>query len=231
MKTHSTPRSSRLVLSATLFLLAAGATVPVFSEVTPDGLTQVKKAKADLVYVRSGVSFAGYNKVVLLEPTVAFRKNWQADGSVAAAKRPVTEAEMAKMIDTGKKMLVDEFSRRLAKAGYTLVTAAGPDVLAIKSAILELDINAPAPDSQIGSPNKVYSDRTGEATLVVELYDSVTGQLLARAYDQTAGDYDSFRRNTERTQNTNIQDAEYVMSDWARKLVKGLERAKEAKIP
>jgi hypothetical protein len=128
-------------------------------------------------------------------------------------------------------MLTEEFSRRLTKAGYTLVTESGPDVLAIKSAILELDINAPTPASQRGSPNKAYSDRTGEATLVVELYDSVTGQLLARAYDQTAGDYDSFSRNMERTQNTNLRDAEYVMSDWARKLVKGLERAKEGTIP
>ena len=231
MKTHPTPRSSRLVLPVTLFLLAACATVPALSEVTPDGLTQVKKAKADLVYVRSGVSFAGYNKVVLLEPTVAFRKNWQAESSSKAVNRPVTDADMAKMIDTGKKMLTEEFSRRLTKAGYTLVTVAGPDVLAIKSAILELDINAPVPESERGSTNKVYADRTGEATLVVELYDSVTGQLLARAYDQTAGDYESFRRNTERTRNTNIQDAEYVMNDWSKKLVKGLERAKEGKIP
>lgn len=233
MKTHSLSRSSRRILPAALFLLAAFATTPGFSEVTEDGLTRVDKTKADLLYVRAGVSFAGYKKVVLLEPAVAFKKNWQANSNstIEPTGHPVSDEGMAKMIATGKKMLTDEFSHRLTKAGYTLVNEPGPDVLAIKSAILELDVYAPDPDSQLGLFKKVYTEYAGEATLVIELYDSVTGQILARAYDQTAGEYDSFARSTARTHQTNLRDADYVINDWGRKLVKGLERAKEGKVP
>src|SRR4051812_22404913 len=127
MKTPCLPRAS-LRLPVALFLFVACATIPQASEVTADGLTQVTKAKVDLVYVRAGVSFASYKKVVLLEPTVAFKKNWQADTSLEAAKYQVSDEDMAKMIATGKKMLTDEFTQRLTKAGYTLVNEAGADV-------------------------------------------------------------------------------------------------------
>jgi hypothetical protein len=231
MKIHSPSRFSRLILPAFLLLLTPGVAAPDAPKVTEDGLTQVAKSKADLVYVRSGVSFAGYKKLMLIEPTIAFRKNWQTDQKFQTPSNPVTDADMAKMIETGKQVLVEEFGEALTKAGYTFVAERGADVLAIKPQILELDIAVPDPDNSIGSYKKVYTDDAGEATMVIELYDSVTGQLLARAFDRTTADYNSFNRRTERTQQTNLQDAHYVTREWARMLVKGLERAKAAKTP
>jgi len=232
MKTHLLPRAAHLILPAALLLIiparAAASDAP---QVTPDGLTLVEKSKADLVYVLSGVSFAGYKKLMLVEPTIAFRKNWQTDQKFQTPSNPISDADMAKMIDMGKKVLVEEFAEALTKAGYTFVAERGPDVLAIKPQILDLDVGVPDPDNSIGSYKKVYTDDPGDATMVIELYDSVTGQLLARAFDRTTAEYNSFNRRTERTQQTNLQDAHYVTREWARMLVKGLERAKAAKTP
>jgi hypothetical protein len=219
------------LLSVVLFLFTAGVAAAAVPEVTPEGLTLVKGAKADVVYVRPGVSFAGYTKLMLIEPTIAFRKDWQKDTQWNEARGRVTDAEMAGMIATGKKILIEEFAKTLMAAGYTFVQATGPDVLAIRPAIQELDIPAPDPSNQIGSYNRVYTEQSGEATLAVELYDSVTGQLLARAYDRTTGDDPAFNRRSERTQQTNIQDAHLLMREWAKMLAKGLERAKAAKMP
>jgi len=229
MKTPPAPRSFRLIPLGALLLVTACATAA--PQVTPDGLTEVRNTRADALYVRSGVSFAGYTKVVIIEPTIAFRKDWQADKKMEQPLRPVTDADMAKMIAMGKKLLVEQFARALTKAGYTLANETGADVLAIKLAIQDLDVAAPDPNNDAGSSfNKTYS-AASEATLAIELYDSVTGQLLARAYDRRSGETRSSSSATERTQQTNITDASYAMGQWARLLVKGLEDAKAAKVP
>jgi len=230
---HPTPLSSRLFVSGVLLLLfTACATTPEAPEVTAEGLTKVAHSRADLVYVRSGVSFAGYKKVMLFEPTIAFRKHWQTDIQMETPARPVTDADMAKMIAMGKKLLIEAFNRELTKAGYTLVLEPGPDVLAVRPAIMDLDVYAPDPNKELlTSFNKTYTDGAGSATLAIELYDSVTSQLLARAYDQRSGEDNSRSWGVQRNQQTNIQDASFAMSEWARMFVKGLERAKEAKAP
>lgn len=219
------------LLSLVLFLSTAGIAAAAVPDVTPEGLTLIKGAKADVVYLRSGVSFTGYTKLMLIEPTIAFRKDWQKDTKRNEARGWVTDDEMAGMIAMGKKILVEEFAKTLMAAGYTFVQTPGPDVLMLRPAIQELDIPAPDPSNQIGSYNRVYAEQSGEATLAVELYDSVTGQLLARAYDRTSGDNPAFNRRSERTQQTNIQDAHLAMREWAKMLAKGLERAKAAKVP
>lgn len=219
------------LLSAVLFLLTVGVAAAAVPDVTPEGLTLVKGAKADVVYLRPGVSFTGYTKLMLIEPTIAFKKDWQKDTQLDNARGRVSDAEMAGMIAMGKRILIEEFARTLMAAGYTFVQTTGPDVLAIRPAIQELDIPAPDPSNQIGSYNKVYTEQSGEATLAIELYDSVTGQLLARAYDRTSGDNAAFNRPKERTHDTNVQDAHLAMREWAKMLAKGLERAKSTKVP
>ncbi len=50
-----------------------------------------------------------------------------------------------------------------------------------------MDLDIFAPDSNGGMTSvwsNTYSNGTGSATLVVELYDSVTRQLLVQAYDR-----------------------------------------------
>lgn len=63
--------------------------------------------------------------------------------------------------------------------------------------------------------------------LVIELYDSVTEQLLVRAID-TKRDDDSFAWRIPRNQSTNIRDARAAFQSWAKMLAKGLDRARKA---
>jgi hypothetical protein len=220
----------------TLPLLAALGLLLVFSgrafaavqapDTTPDGLARVKKAQADMVYRRPGVSFAGYTKILLVEPTIAFRKDWQLNIKFQTPTRPVTSDDMQKMIVKGKGLLIEEFAAELTKAGYTLATGVGPDVLAVKPMIYDLDIYAPEPDDVNQSWAKIYTHGVGEATLVVELFDSVSGQVLARAYDQKSSEDNHSTWLVPRNQVSNIADARRAFSEWAKMLAEGLNRAK-----
>src|SRR6478609_2802282 len=85
-----------------VLFFAARATAASAPETTPDGLVRVKKSSADLVYHRPDVSFAGYTKVLLVEPTIAFRKHWKTDANFTTPSRPVTDADMQRIIAKGK---------------------------------------------------------------------------------------------------------------------------------
>jgi len=224
----NTPTLPRLVALGLMFVCAARALAAAAPEATPDGLVLVKKSPADLVYCRPGISFAGYTKVLLVEPTIAFRKNWKTDINFETPARPVTDADMQKMIARGKELLLEQFAAELTKGGYTLAADRGPDVLAVKPQILELDVYAPQPDNLPATMANTYTKGVGNATLVVELFDSVSGQLLLRAFDQKSSEDNRSTWTVPRNQASNAADARRAFADWAAMLAKGLERAKAA---
>jgi hypothetical protein len=227
---NSSALSRRLLVTFTALVAAAAGIAAAPPETTPDGLALVKDAPADLVYRRPGVSFAGYKQILLVEPTIAFRKHWQTNVQMQDPRHPVSSEDMAKMIAQGKKMLLEAFAEELTKAGYTLANGVGPDALALKPAILDLDVYVPDPNNLLmGMASKTYTDGAGEATLLLELYDSETGQLLARAFDQKGGSGDNYTWRIPRNQATNVSAARNALADWAAMFVRGLERAKTAK--
>jgi len=215
-----------------VLLLAAcatpGQTTSKIPDTTPDGLKRVEKSAAGLVYIRPGISLAGYTKVMLIPPEIAFRKYWREDVNQDQPMNRVSTGDMERMIDVGKKLLVEEFTAELKKGGYEVVDHAGPDVLAVGAAIVDLDIAAPDPSGTAGFTSKTYTDEGGSATMQIVLYDSVTSQLLVHAYDHKADGDDGFSWRGDRSQFTNKNDARYAFNSWARMLVNGLNRTKAA---
>jgi hypothetical protein len=210
-----------LILSG--LALVACTTTSNYPDVSPDGLTRVDSKRADAVYVRPDASITGYTKVALMEPHISFRRNWQSDQRFM---NRVSDADMVKMIEVGKQLLGQEFIKALQKGGYEVVTDPGPDVLVVKPAIIDLDIFAPDPRNTSGIWVTTYSNGSGRGTLWLELYDSVSMQLLVRAYDTKSNENDGISWRIPRTQASNIQDARFAFQSWASMLVKGLDAAK-----
>ena len=50
-----------------------------YPETTPEGLHKVRDSRLGLVYADPEADFGIYEKIWLVQPTVAFRKNWQRD--------------------------------------------------------------------------------------------------------------------------------------------------------
>jgi hypothetical protein len=183
----------------------------------------------ELVYLRPGVDFSGYDQFFIVDPNVSFRKDWKSDANSGRRTNKVSDDDMAQMIATGKKLLTEEFTAELTKGGFKVAADPGAKVLAVKPSIYELDIYSPDPDGTGNLGSRTYSDGAGEATLALELYDSVSGQLLAQAFDRKGGGGgDSYSWGVSRSQSTNISDARYAFNYWAGLLVKGLQRTKSA---
>lgn len=214
-----------LVLALSGCAVAGTAEKAALPKTTEDGLALVPDSKADAVYRRPGISLAGYTKIVLIDPKVSFRANWQSDTNHNRMMDRIDNDDVERMIATGESLLTEEFTGELTKGGYNVVKTKGPDVLAVRVAIVDLDVFAPQPNG-MGSWGKTYSEGTGAATMVVELYDSVTGQLLARAYDRK-DDRNSGWAGAHSSA-SNMADARWVINEWAKMLVKGLTRAKAA---
>jgi hypothetical protein len=214
------------ILILVLAALTACSTTSKYPDVSPDGLTRIDSKRADAVYVLPEADLSGYTKVALLEPDIAFRKNWQQDVNFQRRMDRISDKDMENMIAVGKQLLGEEFIKELKKGGYEVVTERGPDVLVVEPAILDLDVFAPDPGNSSGIWVTTYSEGSGRATLRLELYDSVTMQLLVRAYDTKSNENDGFSWRIPRSQATNINDARYAFQSWARMLVKGLDATK-----
>jgi hypothetical protein len=208
------------LIATCLLALALSPAVPATADVpeTWDGLVQVKAKRLEAVYVMPGADFSGYRKVMIDPAEVAFNKNWSKEMQRDPARR-ISDADARKIASTAQSGFDEVFAEAFGEAGHEVVTAPGPDVLRLSPGIANLYINAP--DVRSSAVARQYVVSAGEATLVLEVRDSVTGALLARAVD---------RRETRRSAAptisssvTNKADFMRLFEQWAGITVKGFE--------
>ncbi len=85
--------------------------------------------------------------------------------------------------DRFRNLVGEVFLEELSKSErYTIVNESGPDVLLIRGAIL--DVVSYVPPNAVSGRVDVYLSAVGEATLVLEIRDSITEAILARAVDR-----------------------------------------------
>lgn len=209
-----------------VYSLTAIAKKQELPEVTEDGLHRVHDSKMAIVYVEPGANFAPYNRVMLLEATVAFKKNWGRDQRSRSASKLSTSSRVnTKKI---KQDLADEFNTVFTEAlnngGYELVEEAADDVLLIRPSIVNLDVNAPQTHGS-GRSNS-YTRSAGEMTLYIELFDSVTGDLIAKALDRRVDNPNDHGFYTWTNSQSNKAAATRILRGWADILLNALNEAR-----
>ena len=202
-------RSRRLAAMACgLAIIAAAAGAPLLAreklpEVTHDDLHLVPDSKAAIAWVRPDAEFGGYDKFLIDEVEVAFRENWLRDHKRQNIYS-VTPKDMEKIKQAAAELFREVFVRELeADGGYPVVDAADAGVLLLRPAIVELDVTAPDTGRQPGRM-RTFVTSAGSATLFLEIYDSVSGQILARVLDRQAargaGNFHALRRQGDESQ-------------------------------
>jgi hypothetical protein len=212
-------------LAAALSLLALpGAYAATVAELDQamahDGLQKITVKGIDLAYARPGATLADYKRVRLDPIQVAFHKDWDPKRTGSNLKLSTSERENIK---NGVSQLVqEEFTRELqAKDAYQVVNESGPDVLRVKASIVNLYVNAP--DTQSPGRSRTYTVSAGEMTIFVELFDSETGELIARMVDRSVA-RDTGTMNISNSV-ANSSEARAIASAWARILRNGLDKA------
>ena len=209
---------SGMLLSALLLavpVMAAEEAAEEAADITFDNLVPVKDAKMALAYIDPDADFSVFKRVAILEPFVAFRSNWQRDQN-RSRSRNISARDMERVKADVATLFERVFTERLEAAGYEVVDGANEDVLLVRPAIIDLDITAP--DTRTAGRSRNFTASTGAATLYIQLFDSVSGDIIGRAADRQAA-----RRAggnlTWSNSVTNTADARRMMGGWADNLV------------
>lgn len=176
----------------------------------PDGLVKVTARRMELAWLRPGADFRPYTKVIVGTTQVAFMPNWLKDYNLNADLGSKISQAQANQIMAAAQTNFDEIFRdAFRKAGYEVVTAPGPDVLRVNSAILDLDVNAPA---GLAGFQTTYVITAGQAALIVEVRDSTTNALLGRVADRR--ETQNLGRQLASSSNT-LFDFRLLFTHWA----------------
>ena len=215
-----------LVIAAALAIAGCATSAPSVdtsaeAEMTFDGLYPVKNSRADEAWARPDVDLTQYSKIMLESVGVEYRPGGESGGTfrarTTAGHYEVTEAQKAKFESTMREAFIEELGK---SEHFTIVSEPGPDVLLIRGALL--DVVSYVPPESIGGRTDVYLSKVGEATLVLELRDSITEAILARAVDRRAAEkFGSFPEKSTRT--TNMSDVRRLARTWGRLLTQRLD--------
>ena len=187
-----------------------------------DGLEPVKVKGISLAYKRPGATLAVYKKVKIDPVDVRFHKSWNPTrpGSritLGASEREAIRSDLAKLVQ-------QQFEKALAAKGrYPVVNEPGPDVLRLGIHVVNLYINAP---DGAGGPSYSFVTSAGEMTLFMEIFDSESGQILARVVDRQEARSPNMANMANRV--TNVAEAEDIAAQWARILRDAFDRAHAA---
>jgi hypothetical protein len=212
-----------------LLLIAAAASAQSASQrrdiaeaLSVDGLKEIKVRGIDMAFARPGASLAGYTKVRIEPIGVSFHKNWNP--TVPGSRFRLSTEQQENIRNGVGKLVYDTFVDELQKNGYDIVKTAGPDVLDVQAAVINLYVNAP--DVPTAGRVRTYTVSAGEMTLVAALADSETGEVIARVFDRTEG------RNvgnfTLSSNVFNVAEARAAAASWARTLRMSLDNARSA---
>ena len=191
---------------------------------SPDSLVKVKPRQMEMAWLLPGADFRPYTKVIISRTQVAFRQNWMKDYNLnsGGVGNFVSQDDANRIMAAAQTNFDDVFVQAFKKAGYEVVTTAGPDVLRVNSSILDLNVNAPLGGST-GQTTWIIS--AGDAALIVEVRDTMTNALLGRVADRRATQ-DLGRQLA--TTATNIYDFRQLFTLWAGICIKALGELKSA---
>lgn len=190
-------------------------------DTTKDGLERVPDSQVALLYVQPGATLAPYTRVALIDPQVSFVAGYKNRMNARLHNTArVTDADMEDMQAALAQLFREVFTNELQNnGGYVLVDGAADDVLALRPAIIDLDVLGPelSPNQRSTVPS------VGEMTLYLELADSITGNILAKVLDHQ---FDRTRVTTAlRNRDRNERAFRAMLEHWAVLMRESLDEA------
>ncbi len=225
-KTTKNRAATLSLLLGTSLLAACATSEPTLqagpgAEVTFDGLTRVDNSRADAAWVRADLDLSQYSKILFSGANIEYRPGGESGRGDYVRMRgsgpwEVTDSQKARL----KELVNEVFAEELAKSDrFELIDEAGPDVLLVSADLI--DVVSYVPPDPVGR-SQVYLRRVGEATLVLELRDSVTNAILARSVDRRAAEQPGQTMTWSNTV-SNTAEVRRLVRRWATSLRETLD--------
>jgi hypothetical protein len=218
------PFVSTLILS---ILITAPAVIKAESAppaISLEGLELVDKSHKSELYADPDIDWSVYEQIQLEQASVAFRKNWKRDQNRYQSSK-VRPSDMERIKSSLSELFDEVFSRELTDGGYTMADASGDNVMRIVPRIVDLDVYAP--DTRSPGIRRSFTETAGRMTLKLEMYDSVTGDLIAAASERREAPRRGYMQWTTSVSNT--AEARRMLQSWAKRLVELLDDARSNK--
>jgi hypothetical protein len=182
-----------------------------------DGLKLVEAGDFDAVYVKPNVNFKIFDKIMLIPGEVSFKQNWALEH-----RSEVSQVEISSIRHHLSDLISESFKISLSKQSkFQVVNDAGLGVLLLKPSIIKLDVHSPGVES--ADKIRKFIKSAGEASLYLEVYDSVSGAILARIIDRQIDNESEFFMWPSRE--TNTADAKKMINQWTTSFNELLSRA------
>lgn len=194
------------------------------AETTFDGLVRIDNARFKDVWADPDIDFSQYNKVIVGEAAFEFqavKKTTSAHSRTSSdTKFWMSDAQKQKVIDIVSEVFSEEMKNSVH---FTSTDTAGPDVLILVGGLHDIISRVPP---EIVGRGEIYLASVGEATLVIEARDSLSGETIYRALDRRAAERagsQAIRSNTV----TNTSEVRRLAQRWATRLREGLDSIHE----
>ena len=153
-------------------------------ETSFDGLVKQEKGRFKLTYVDPDIDFSVYNKYIAGTAQFQFRAVKKTSSMTARRSNQrefwISDADKQKLEDTVSSIFAEELAK---SETFTETNEPGPDTLIIRGALH--DIVSQVPPEIIGR-GEIYLSSMGEATLIIEAVDSLSGEVIYRAIERRA---------------------------------------------
>lgn len=212
-----------LVVTLLLAGCAAGGMKTVTKTGFIDDYSQLQPGgddRAALVYVKPGVDFRPYDKLMFERIMILY--------SDSAEYQAIDPAVFMEMIEYYEQAVFDA-----VKGGYEIVDQPGPGVLRVRIAITGIKPSKPAANTlstiipvgivAAGATKAASGDNlgTGEASTEMEILDALSGERLAAAVDRRQGGKGVFRGKWD--------DTKEAFDFWAKRFRERLDEARGVK--
>jgi hypothetical protein len=190
-----------------------------------DGLYRVDNSVLQFAEAKLDLDLSGYDAFMLGPVAVTYQKEpgvrtgASGDGNIALTERQMT---------TLKEVYLEEIEKALTEdGGYRLVTTPGPNVLRLDAYLLDLVMRVDI-EATVGR-SRAFTTSYGEVSMILELHDSESGQVLARVAE---------RRDPTRNPNGMVEisrtfvraDVTRMFRNWAQTLRERLDAVRAANL-
>lgn len=219
----------KLFLIAATLVLAACAQQPTVqtgpdAETTFDGLVRVNNSRFANAWVDPDVDLTAYNQIIPGGAEFQFRAVQKTSRTTAQRSNErefwISDRNRQRLIDTVSEVFRDEVSR---SQHFTITDEPGPEALVIVGVLH--DIVSRVPPEHIGR-GEIWLSSVGEATLILEIADSLSGEVIFRAVDRRSAESvgsQMVRANTAQT----WAEVRRLARRWATRLREGLDSIHE----
>ena len=219
-------------ISLAALALAGCSSNPTFqagedAEVTYDGLTRMEGTVMDVVWARTDIDLTAYRKVMFERIGIEYRDVGNAPFSgrrgstgTSASRRNVSEFNLAPETKAVfEEEITAAFREEMARSEvFEIVEEEGPEVLLIRGGLHDVVSRVPP---EIAGRSRIFIDRVGEATLILEIRNSQSNAIYARAIDRRAAQSSMMR---ESNQVTNRAEVRRLGRRWGRLLRDGMDQ-------